>query len=43
LLTLVLAGRTSASQRLPTHAAGGRTHANWQQAVIGVRDQRWLE
>lgn len=32
-----------ALQRPPTLAAGGRTHADWHQAVVGARDRRWLE
>jgi hypothetical protein len=30
-------------QRVLTLAAGGRTHADWHQAVVGLGDRRWLE
>lgn len=37
------AGRRAAMQRLLTLAAGGRTHADWRQAVIGPCRLCWPE
>ena len=33
----------TARQRELTLAAGGRTHADWHQGVVGSDERRWLE